>query len=141
MMLTSGIEEEYKMQAKITAALKQFALRYKAAVILVAHPRKTPAGQAFNSEDIAGSAAISNLADIVMSIEKPNIRVTKNREFGVTPVIYCDFDPATRRIYQSSTGDRTVYGWDHAGIQVPENSVLDVPEFAIQHGRVMDDAF
>lgn len=141
MMLTSGIEEEYKMQAKITAALKQFAVRYKAVVILVAHPRKTPAGQAFGSEDIAGSAAISNLADIVMSIEKPNIRVTKNREFGDTPLIRCDFDPSTRRIYQSSIGDRTVYGWDHSGITVPENSVENDSDFAIQHGQLMEDAF
>lgn len=141
MMLTSGIEEEYKMQAKITAALKQFAVKFKASVILVAHPRKTPAGQVFNSEDIAGSAAVSNLADIVMAIEKPNIRITKNREFGETPTIYCDFDPSTRRIFQSSTGDRTVYGWDHAGISLPENPVTDLPEFAIQHGKVSENPF
>lgn len=140
-MLTSGIEEEYKMQAKITAALKQFAVRYKAAVILVAHPRKMPAGQAFGSEDIAGSAAISNLADIVMSIEKPNIRVTKNREFGETPLIHCDFDPSTRHIYQASVGDHFQYGWDHSGIVLPEVSVEDDPDFAIQHGKVIEDAF
>ena len=135
MMLTSGIEDEFKMQAKITAALKQFAVKFKARVLLVAHPRKTPAGQAFSSEDIAGSAAISNLADVVMSIEKPNIRVTKNREFGETTLVVCDFDPATRRIYQSSTGDRYQYGWDHSGISCPDRSVIDLPEFAIQHGN------
>ena len=134
MMLTSGIEEEYKMQAKICAALKQFAVKFDAAVLLVAHPRKTPAGQAFNSEDIAGSAAISNLADLVMSIEKPNIRVTKNREFGDTPLIYCSFDPTNRRIFQTNIGDRTQYGWDHSGIQEPAERAADLPEFAIQHG-------
>lgn len=35
MMLTSGIEEEIKMQAKIVAALKNFAVRNKVHVILV----------------------------------------------------------------------------------------------------------
>lgn len=134
MMLTSGIEEELKQQAKITAALKQFAVRFKAHVILVAHPRKTPANQTFNSEDVAGSAAITNLADIVMCIEKPNIRVTKNREFGDTPYIHCSYDPSTRRIFQTSYGDRTVYGWDHSGIQQPDISVEDLASFAIQDG-------
>ena len=136
MMLTNGIEEELKQQAKITAALKQFAVRFKAHVILVAHPRKTPANQTFNSEDVAGSAAITNLADIVMCIEKPNIRVTKNREFGDTPYIHCSFDPSTRRIYQTSYGDRTVYGWDHVGIQEPqpEDKAENLPAFAIQDG-------
>ena len=131
MMLSSGMEDEYKMQAKITAALKQFAVSNDATVILVAHPRKTPAGQAFNSEDISGSAAISNLADIVMSIEKPDIRVTKNREFGDTCFINCSFDPASRRIFQTSTGDRTMFGWDHKGIAEPENPACELEEFAI----------
>lgn len=134
MMLTSGIEEEIKMQAKITAALKQFAVKFGAHVILVAHPRKTPAGQAFNSEDISGSAAISNLADIVMSIEKPNIRVTKNREFGDTPFIHCSFDPANRRIFQANVGDRTIYGWDHNGISLPEHPASELEEFQITSG-------
>lgn len=139
MMLTSGIEEELKMQAKITAALKQFAVRYKVHVILVAHPRKTPAGQAFSSDDVAGSAAITNLADIVMSIEKPNIRVTKNREFGETPFIKCCFDPATRRIGELMPGDQPFFGkpyrWDHTGVQVPQISVLNDEDFQISYGQ------
>lgn len=133
-MLTSGIEDEYKAQAKITAQLKQFATRWKACVILVAHPRKTAAGQAFTSDDISGSAAVTNLADVVMSIEKPSIRVTKNREFGTTPYIRCDYDPSTRRIFQSNTGDRTIYGWDHTGISEPDLPVIGVEEFDIQQG-------
>ena len=138
MMLTSGIEEEVKMQAKITAQLKQFAVKYGAHVILVAHPRKRPANSTFDSEDISGSAAISNLADIVMSIEKPNIRVTKNREFGDTPYIVCNFDPTTRRIFQTSTGDRTIYGWNHDGITPPEDLAADLEEYTIQTGAQSD---
>lgn len=141
MMLTSGMEEEYKAQAKIAAQLKQFATKWKACVILVAHPRKTPVGQAFSSDDISGSAAITNLADIVMSIEKPNIRITKNREFGTTGFIRCDYDPATRRIFQSSTGDRTIYGWNHAGVMEPDVSVVGVEEFDIQQGVNSDSPF
>ena len=135
MCLTGGVEEEFRMQTKITSALKQFAMKYNAHVILVAHPRKSKPDQAFNSEDVAGSANITNLADIVMSIEKPNIRVTKNREFGDTPFIECGFDPANRRIFQANIGDRIMYGWNHEGISVPANQACNLDEFAIKYGR------
>lgn len=141
MMMTSGIEEEFKAQAKITAALKQFAVKFNAHVILVAHPRKRPANQVFDSEDISGSAAISNLADIVMAIEKPNINVTKNREFGETPKVICNFDPTTRRIFQASTGDRTIYGWNHDDLISPEHLAAELDEFAIQSGAEGDSPF
>lgn len=133
MMLTSGVEEEIKMQAKIVAALKTFATKFKVHVILVSHPRKTQPGQKFTNDDVAGNSAITNLADLVISIEKPDIRITKNREFGETPYIECGFDPANRRIFQKSTGDRTVYGWDHTGISIPEDQACTMPEFQIQY--------
>ena len=141
MCLCSGVEDENRMQAKITSALKQFAVKYKAHVILVAHPRKTPAGQAFNSEDVAGSAAITNLADNVLCIEKPNIRVTKNREFGETPYIVCDFDPATRRIFQHNTGDTTIYSWNHEGLKLPEHPASEIRSFDIRSGAHDEDTF
>ena len=107
-------------------------MKFGVSVILVAHPRKRPANQAFDSEDVSGSAAITNLADIVMSIEKPDINVVKNREFGETPHIQCSYDPTTRHIFQTSTGDRIIYGWDHNGITPPEQLAAELEEFAIQ---------
>lgn len=72
---STSSENENKIQGKFVAALKAFAVKYKAVVLLVCHPRKTKVGERFTSEDVAGSSAITNLADIVINIEKPNLRI------------------------------------------------------------------
>lgn len=135
-------DEENKVQTDFASALKSFAVKNKVAVIMVAHPRKTKADQIFNNDDVAGSANITNLADNVLSIEKPNIRVTKNRDFGLTPFIQCSFDPCNRRIFQTNIGDKMVFGWDHTGIEVPKDPACNHEEFAIQRGsRPVADPF
>lgn len=75
MCMTISPEEENRAQAKISAQLKAFAAKYKVHVILIAHPRKRKPGETFTNQDISGSSAIGNLADTVLNIEKPNIRV------------------------------------------------------------------
>ena len=40
-----------------------------------------------------------------------------------------------RRIYQKNIGDKTVYGWDHDGIKIPEDQAITLPEFQIQPGE------
>lgn len=69
-----------------------------------------------------------------MSIEKPNIRITKNREFGSTPYIECDYDPSNRRIFEHAFGDHTIYDWNHEGISIPENQACESSSFEIQLG-------
>lgn len=129
MTVINASDEEVKAQARFVAALKRFAVKFKAHVILVAHPRKTKAGENLTNDDISGSAAISNLADNVIVVEKPNLRVIKNRDFGVTGLIECSFSPANRRIYQTNVGDRMVYSWDHHDIEIPENQAIKLREF------------
>lgn len=131
---TTTADNENKIQGKFVAALKAFAVKYKAIVLLVCHPRKTKAGEKFTSEDVAGSANITNLADTVINIEKPNLRITKNREFGTCEYIACSYDPANRRIFQTNVGDRTVYGWNHENLSIPEVQASALPEFQIQSG-------
>lgn len=133
--LCNGEAEETKAQAKFAAALKAFATKYKATVILVAHPRKTKQGEALQTDDISGASAIGNLADTVISINKPNICVMKNREFGITGEIQCSFNPANRRIFETQYGDNTVYGWDHVDIPLPTNPASDYEEFAIKESE------
>lgn len=135
MVALTSADEENKAQAKFAAALKAFAVKFKVHVILVAHPRKTKQGENITNDDVSGSSAITNLADNVISVEKPNLRITKNREFGILDYIECCYDPCNRRIYQANTGDRTVYGWDHQGIMIPEDQACARPEFAIQSGE------
>lgn len=129
-------DEENKAQARFTAQLKAFAGKYKAHVIMVAHPRKEKADQTFTNDSISGSSAISNLADNVINVEKSpkGIRVTKNRDFGITGFINTCYDPTNRRLYQLDTGDKTIYGWDHTGIEIPENAAATLEEFALDDG-------
>ena len=135
MSLLTTSDEENKAQAKFMAKVKAFASKYKVHVLVVCHPRKRQPGKEFTSDDVSGSSALTNLADNVFAIEKPNIRVTKNRDFGETGYILCDYDPVNRRIYQKNLGDRIVYGWDHAGLKEPEDRAMDLPEFQIQPGE------
>ena len=128
-------DEENKAQAKFAASLKNFAVKFKAAVLLVAHPRKTKQGETMTNDDVSGSSALTNLADNVLCIERPNIRVLKNRDFGVMGYIICNYDPANRRIFQASTGDKYNYSWNHTGIRVPENQACKLDEFTIQLGQ------
>lgn len=133
--LTSA-EEENRAQAKFTAQLKAFARKYHCHVVMIAHPRKSNGKKEFENEDISGSSAIGNLADFVFNVEKypaRGIRLTKNRIFGEKGFINCDYDPATRRIYQHNMG-QTVYGWDHTGIELPENPAEALEEFKIDDG-------
>ena len=61
------------------------------------------------------------------------IRLTKNRIFGDKGFINCDYDPATRRLYQHNTQGYS-YGWDHSGIQIPETQACQLEEFKIDDG-------
>lgn len=133
-LLTTG-DEENRAQAKFMATVKAFAAKYKVHVLCVCHPRKEKEGSTFTNDTVSGSSVLTNLADNVWSIERPNIRVTKNRSYGATGYIMCDFDPTNRRIFQASLGDRTVYGWDHTGIKEPENPAVALEEFQLQHSR------
>lgn len=127
-------DEENKAQARFVSMLKAFAVRFKVHVLLVAHPRKTKPGEVFSNDDISGSSAISNLADTVINVERPNLRITKNRNFGTLGFIECNFNPANRRIFQASYGDRTIYGWNHEDIAEPEVAANTLEEFKIQLG-------
>ena len=129
-------DEENKAQARFTSQLKAFAVKYKAHVILAAHPRKEKVGETFTNDSISGSSAISNLADVVLNIERSpkGIRVTKNRDFGVTGFINTCYDPTNRRLYQADIGDKVVYSWDHSDIELPDNPAAALEEFAIDDG-------
>lgn len=126
------LDDEIKAQKRFVKILKAFATKYNVHVITVAHPRKEKVGMKFTNDSISGSSAISDLADLVMNIEKPDIEVTKNREFGEEAFIKCRFNPVNRRIFQENIGDRTVYSWDHEGISEPAIQAMKLPQFQIK---------
>jgi twinkle protein len=135
MVALNAPDQENQAQAKFAAELKNFAVKYKVAVILVAHPRKTKAGEQLTNDDVSGSSAITNLADNVIAVEKPNLNVTKNRDFGELTYIECAYSPINRRIFQVNTGDTFRYSWNHTGIGKPETPAIENPSFAIKTGE------
>ena len=125
-------DEENRAQAKFAAELKAFSVKFKASVLCVCHTRKTQQGAKITNDDISGSSALSNLADTVLNIAKPDIIVLKNRAFGTTGTIECCYNPANRRIYSKNGGDRAVFSWDHTGLRIPDDMAIDHPEFRVQ---------
>ena len=73
-ILTTG-DDENRAQAKFMARVKAFATKYRVHVLCVCHPRKEKEGAVFSNDSVSGSSVLTNLADNVFSIEKPNIRV------------------------------------------------------------------
>lgn len=136
-MMTSlaDIEEEMRAQAKFISALKKFATRFGVHVLVVAHPRKTKAGESLRKDDIGGNSAIVNLADSAIVVERPNLRVIKNRYGGGQPLIQCCYCGDSRRIYQADTGDMNHYSWDTTGLTKPKVRADSKEEYGVQYSN------
>lgn len=125
-------EDEMKAQGVFVSSLKKFAKRFKSSVILVAHPRKTKVGDSIGKDDVSGNSAIVNLCDTAISVERPDLRIIKNREDGVQRLIRCAYAPDSRRIYQADMGDMTEYEWDKEGIAQANPRADSFEEYNIQ---------
>ena len=112
----------YRQQAAFCRKLSEMARRMNVLIILVAHPRKGN-GKEFANDDIAGSANITNLADIILRYARPKdvsvpgdrvLQVTKNRSTGRIHFgsdgagVY--FEEKSKRIAPSKYSDE--YGFD-----------------------------
>ena len=114
-------EDLYRAQSKFVYQLKQIATKYDVSVILVAHPKKSK--EAFQNDDVSGSADITNRVDVVMAYErnKSNERkcdgllsVTKNRLTGILTgkdPIELYYNKQSKRIAGLGAAYRT-YGWE-----------------------------
>ena len=116
MSAVAGSSEERIAQIRFITKLKRFAVKYKAVVLLTAHPRKTMKGEKTTINDVSGALELVNLADCLLSIEKPDIRILKNRDSGVNIIVKCVYFPDSRRICQADTGDCYQYGWSREGL-------------------------
>ena len=129
--------ELYMAQGKFVGQLKKLAIRYKVAIILIAHPRKSgkDSDKEFDSDEIAGSADIANKVDIILNYSRPKkeeqyqrvLSLEKNRMYGITlkgnDAIHMYYNSKTRQI----TGERQLekrYGWQD---QILESVEIDVP--------------
>jgi twinkle protein len=117
-------------QSNFVGQLKRIAAKFDVVIILVAHPRKTK--DDFSNDDVAGSADITNKADVVMSYQRSKeddcnsrLQITKNRLFGKYAVkedaIKLMYSEKTKRIF-SVDGDRH-YGWESISYEIQEEEL------------------
>lgn len=109
MRLPKG-SEKYDSQSDFVSQLSDFAKKYQGHVHLVAHPRKGITDfHKPDKVDVAGTGDITNLADNVLVMWRPNeetkglgdpdavLYIKKNREFGNTGATKLFFNTANRR--------------------------------------------
>ena len=65
-------------------------------------------------------------------VERPNLRIIKNREGGLCRLIECCYCPDSRRIYQADRGDLCRFSWDTEGIASPTPRADSLPEYAVR---------
>lgn len=116
--------EQYFAQSKFVKKLKQIAVKYDVAILLIAHPRKTIGGkrEIVDSDDVSGSGDITNAVDVVLSYvrggeDAPNtgkIFITKNRLSGIIRTkepLLVGYNVPSKRIYDTDAGYNYSYGW------------------------------
>lgn len=125
-------DQLYLAQSNFVGKLKKIAVKYDVVVILVAHPRKTKLE--FDNDDVAGSADITNKADVVMSYQRvenddscdSTLSITKNRLFGKYAnkenAIKLFYSEKTKRIFPYGQYPRH-YGWENGFTPIREEEL------------------
>lgn len=125
-------DQLYLAQSNFVGKLKKIAVKYDVVVILVAHPRKTKLE--FDNDDVAGSADITNKADVVMSYQRvenddscdSTLSITKNRLFGKYAnkenAIKLFYSEKTKRIFPYGQYPRH-YGWENGFSPIREEEL------------------
>ena len=65
-------------------------------------------------------------------VERPNLRILKNREGGVCKLIECCYCPDSRRIYQADKGNLNRFSWDKSGIMLSNPRADSLPDYAVR---------
>lgn len=114
-------EDKYNAQSAFVGQLVDFAHETGSHVHLVAHRRKggTQKGSKGDSDDVSGSADITNRADNTFAVSRIEdedspfdaaLEILANRSFGVTGTINLKFDIRSRRYYQGNL--HWTCGWE-----------------------------
>ena len=114
-------EDKYNAQSAFVGQLVDFAHETSSHVHLVAHRRKggTQKGSKGDSDDVSGSADITNRADNTFAVSRIQdddspfdaaLEILANRSYGVTGIINLKFDIRSRRYYQGNLNWKC--GWE-----------------------------
>ena len=139
--LSDESEDENRVQARFINRLLSFAKRTNSHVMVVAHPRKTKVQEHLGQDDVGGAGAIVNLADFCVAVEKPDLRILKNRDGGTNKLIQCCYCPDSRRAYQANEGDKNSFSWNKEGIPLAKPRADSLPEYQIQLSENMTAPF
>lgn len=131
MTITSDQEDETSAQRIMANKLKRFANKYGVAILLVAHARKTKVGEKLHADDLSGSSATNNLADMTLAVEPGRITLLKNRDEGIMQSIEFCYCPDSKRIYQADTGDKMKLSWDKSGISPANPRADSMPDYQV----------
>ena len=64
-------------------------------------------------------------------VERPNLRIIKNREGGSNTIIECVYCKDSRRIYQMDVGDKNIFSWNKQGVALPKRRADSLPEYGV----------
>lgn len=128
----------YRAQSMFARRLAEFAKSANSHVHLVAHPRKTERGKSIeDSDEVAGTADITNLADNVLSVRRlaepgddghdTELSVLKARENGTIGKIHLCFDTVSRRFFSPGGTPNKKYGWAHMRSQTFQEVQTETP--------------
>lgn len=131
MTITSDKEDETAAQRIFANKLKRFAKKYEVAVLLVAHARKTKAGEKLNADDLSGASATNNLADMTLAVEPGCITILKNRDEGIKQRIEFCYCPDSKRIYEADKGDMMQLTWNKEGIPLADPRADSLEEYKV----------
>ena len=129
---TADSDDEWRAQAVFVNNMKKFAVHYQAHVIIVAHPKKQKQGESIDRQSVSGSSAIVNLADSAIVVQRPDLKIIKNRTTGIQKEISCAYCGSSRRIFQADVGDKLHFSWDRTGLKHPDPRADSMPEYGIQ---------
>lgn len=124
-VLEENADSLYSDQANFVQRCKDFAVKNKVHIVLVAHPHKekkeiTADKGNLEKTDISGSNNIPNKADNIIAAERVwndeipiDLILTslKDRESGQRKVIPMRFSKETKRFYDATTPQNVNYGW------------------------------
>ena len=128
----------YLAQSNFVRQLKDIAMRYDVAIILVAHPRKSgkdDKNSDFDNDIVSGSSNITDRVDIVLNYSRAKeddsfdslLQIGKSRLVGTLKLgkdgIPLNYSAKTKRVTGMRTLDKR-YGWEKQPIPVDN---IDVP--------------
>lgn len=126
----------YRAQSDFGLQLAAWAKRHQAHIHLVVHPKKTISDEfsKLSMEDVSGSGDLTKAANNVFFltthttedtkgsgklVEKPILKILKNRRYGARGAQWLDFDKKSRRYFMDRVGDPDwCYGWDPSAQQI-----------------------